>query len=277
MESECKKTIWAGRVVSGLAAAPFLLSSAMKFAGAPNVMQGFDHLGWPQTMILRLGILEAACVLFYLVPATSVFGAVLLTGYIGGAIATHLRIGEPVIAQSIIGVLIWLGIYLRDSRLAELLPVRAKDFKYEREITISRSHHEVFSYLRPLNNFRNWNPFLRKDPQAKLESRGTDGQVGYVAAWEGNRDMGSGEQEITRIVDGERIEFELRFKKPFKATNRGYFSTESVGGSQTKVRWGMTGKSMFPMSLIGLFIDCEKMIGNEFDWGLKQLKSILEK
>lgn len=270
------KKIWIGRVLTGLVVAPFMMSAAMKFANGPQVAQGVEHLGWPPAMIIPLGVIEILCVLFYLLPPSSVLGAILLTGYIGGAIATHLRIGESPWLQVVLGVLVWLGLFLREERLAELLPIRAKDFLYERNVTIDRPHAEVFSYLKPLGNFRHWNPFLRKDPNAKFETRGQDGQVGYVTAWEGNREMGSGEQEITRILEGQRIEFELRFKTPFAAKNQGYFAAEPIGTSQTRVRWGMSGKTRFPMSLIGLFINCEKMIGSEFEWGLNKLKAILE-
>ena len=157
--------------------------------------------------------------------------------------------------------------------MRELLPTRTSVFTYEREITINRPVHEVFAYIRSLNNFKNWNPFLRKDPDAKIQMSGKDGEIGYVTSWEGNREMGSGEQEITRIIDGQKVEFELRFLKPFKATNQGFFATESAGGSQTRVRWSMSGRSGFPMNLISLFINCDKMIGGEFETGLPQLKS----
>jgi hypothetical protein len=271
-----KKKQWVGRILTGLAVAPFVLSAAMKFVGVPQVVQGFEHLGWPPAMIFSLGVIEALCALLYLLPPTSVLGAVLLTGYMGGAIATHLRVGEAPWGLVAFGVLAWLGLFLREDRLAELLPIRGKDFAYEREVTINRPQAEVFTYLKPLGNFRQWNPFLRKDPNARIEARGQDAEVGYVTAWEGNRELGSGEQEITRIIDGKRIEFELRFKKPFAATNQGYFAAEPVGHSQTRVRWGVSGKSPFPMSLICLFVDSDKIIGKEFAWGLNQLKSILE-
>lgn len=271
------KAILAGRIISGLAAVPFVLSAAMKFSGSPFMVKGFEHLGWPQSLIRPLGVLESLCVILYLVPASSVLGAILLTGYIGGAIATHSRIGEPVLLQIAMGILVWLGLFLREPRLMELLPVRAKDFKVEREIVIGLPRSEVFAYLKPLSNFRHWNPFLRKDPHARISMRGSDGEVGTVASWEGNRALGSGEQEITRIVDGERVEFELRFKTPFQETNRGYFSAEDAGESLTRVRWGMTGKSAFPRNVIGLFLNCDRMIEREFDLGLHQLKSVLEK
>ena len=277
MESDCKKMVWAGRVLTALAALPFLFSSFMKFTGNPQVLQGMSHLGWPENMLTTLGVLEATSVLLYLIPVTSVLGAIVLTGYLGGAISTHLRIGEPVVMQVVIGILIWLGLFLRESRLRAILPVRTKDFKYEREITINRPSDAVFAYLKPLKNFKNWNPFAKKDAQVRIEYRGTDETVGFMSAWEGNREVGSGEQEITKIVDGKRIEFELRFKKPFKATNSAYFSVEPVGGTQSKVRWAMTGKSSFPMSVVGLVINCEKMVGKEFESGLAQLKTLLEK
>lgn len=249
----------------------------MKFAHGPQVIEGMAHYGWNESILIKLGVLEITSILLYLLPPTSVLGTILLTGYLGGAIATHLRVDESAAAPAIIGVIAWLGLFLREERLWDLLPVRGKEIVYVREIIINRPLAEVFNYLRPLDNFRNWNPFLRKDLKVNLQSRGTDGQVGYVATWDGNREVGSGEQEITRILENERIEFELRFKKPFAATNRAYFSTEAVGASQTRVRWSMTGKTSFPMSVICVFFSLDKMIGGEFEWGLSKLKSILEK
>jgi DoxX-like family/Polyketide cyclase / dehydrase and lipid transport len=271
-----KKKQWTGWVLTILAVAPFVASAAAKFAGIPQVAQGMEHLGWSQTLIFRLGIIEALCAVLYLLPLSSVLGAVLLTGYIGGAIATHLRIGEEPWGLVAFGILAWLGLYLREDRLAVLLPIRADDFKFEREVTINRSHSEVFVYLKSLGNFRNWNPFFRKDPNTKVATRGQDNQIGFVTSWVGNREVGIGEQEITRIVEGKQIDFELRFTKPFAATNQVYFAAEDVGKSQTRVRWGISGKSPFPMNLIGLIFNSKKVIGKEFDWGLNKLKSILE-
>jgi hypothetical protein len=150
-------------------------------------------------------------------------------------------------------------------------------FSYEREVLIQRPHAEVFPYLKLLRNFQNWNPFTKKDSSVRIEYRGADGTPGFVSSWQGDRKVGAGEQEITRVVDDRKIEFQLRFKKPFKATNAGYFSAEPAGEGQTRVRWGMSGDARFPASLINLFIDCDVMIGGEFDSGLKQLKTLLEK
>ena len=118
------KPVWVGRVITALVAFPFLMSGGMKVKGGAEVVQGMGHLGLPEDLILPLAILELTCVVIYLVPATSILGAILLTGYIGGAICSHLRVGDPFYLQIVIGILIWLGPYLRDARLRPLVPLR---------------------------------------------------------------------------------------------------------------------------------------------------------
>lgn len=118
------KVTWVGRALSALAVLPFTLSAGMKLARRPEVIEGMGHLGLPESLILPLGLLELLCIVVYAVPRTSVLGAVLFTGYVGGAILTHLRIGEAVVLQIVLGVLIWLGLYLREPRLHALLPLR---------------------------------------------------------------------------------------------------------------------------------------------------------
>lgn len=118
------KMVWVGRVISALVGALFIFSAAMKFKGGPEFAKAMEHLQLPDRMTLPLGILEAICVLVYFIPQTAVLGAVLLTGYLGGAMLTHWRIGEPVYTHIVIGGLVWLGIYLRDRRLWSVLPLR---------------------------------------------------------------------------------------------------------------------------------------------------------
>jgi uncharacterized membrane protein YphA (DoxX/SURF4 family) len=117
------KSVWIGRVLSILIALPFILSSIMKVRGGPEVMEGFAHLGLPEALIVPLAILEFSCVVVYLIPATSILGAILLTGYMGGAICTHWRVGDPFFAQVGVGIVFWLGLWLRDSRLRALIPI----------------------------------------------------------------------------------------------------------------------------------------------------------
>jgi len=119
-------SVWAGRAVSVLVALVFAISALMKLMGGAEVKQGMGHLGLPESLIIPLAILEVSCVVIYLIPATSVLGAILLTGYMGGAICTHLRVGDPFVVQITLGVLVWLGLYLRENRLRGLLPLRTR-------------------------------------------------------------------------------------------------------------------------------------------------------
>jgi hypothetical protein len=118
------KIVWVGRVISVLVSLVFLMSAGMKLKGGPEMAEGMAHLGLPERMVVPLTILEISCVVIYLIPQTSVLGAILLTGYIGGAICTHWRVGDPVFVQIAIGILVWLGLYLREPRLKELIPLR---------------------------------------------------------------------------------------------------------------------------------------------------------
>lgn len=118
------KLVWAGRVISIVTTLLFVWSAIMKLAPNPQALQGMNHLGLPESLMRPLGVLELLCVVLYLVPATSILGAVLFTGYLGGAILTHLRVGEAVFFQVILGGLLWLGLYLQESRLRELLPLK---------------------------------------------------------------------------------------------------------------------------------------------------------
>jgi hypothetical protein len=120
-----KAALWAGRVASALPVLMLVFSGVMKLVKPAPVVEGFAHLGWDDQLALGLGILELGCTTIYLIPRTAVLGAILLTGYLGGAIATHVRIGEPYFLQAGLGVLVWLGLYLRDARLRALLPLRS--------------------------------------------------------------------------------------------------------------------------------------------------------
>ena len=116
--------VWAGRAISVLVSLVFVASAFMKLKGGTEVAQGMAHLGLPESLIMPLAILEVSCVVIYLIPATSVLGAILLTGYMGGAICTHWRAGDPFVIQVTLGALVWLGLYLRENRLKELVPLR---------------------------------------------------------------------------------------------------------------------------------------------------------
>lgn len=118
------KILWIGRVLSALPVLMLVFSGSMKLIRPPSLAEGFTHLGWPVNYALGLGILELSCMILYVIPRTAVVGAILVTGYLGGAIATHVRIGEPFVMQAVLGVLVWAGLYLRDRRLQDLMPFR---------------------------------------------------------------------------------------------------------------------------------------------------------
>jgi hypothetical protein len=118
------KMIWAGRVVSALPVLMLVFSATMKFIRSPEVVDGFTHLGYQPNVILPLGIVELACTVLYIIPQTSVLGAILLSAYLGGATATHFRVGEPYFAPIITGVFVWFGLFLRDARIRALVPLR---------------------------------------------------------------------------------------------------------------------------------------------------------
>ena len=154
--------------------------------------------------------------------------------------------------------------------------VMPKDFKIEREIVIDKPKAEVFGYIKMMQkNGNSWSPWIKKDPKMVQTSKGTDGTVGYVGSWSGNSEVGVGEEEITNIVPNERIDMELRFSKPMKATRHAYYITETIGADQTRVIWGMTGTTPFPYNAICFFM--QKKVGAEFAAGLGNLREVLEK
>ena len=119
-----KKMLWAGYIMSALPVLMLLFSASMKLLKLPAAVEGFAHLGYPAHVALPLGFVELTSTVLYVIPRTSVLGAILLTGYLGGATAAHVRIGEPFFAAILLGVLIWGGLYVRDARLCALVPLR---------------------------------------------------------------------------------------------------------------------------------------------------------
>jgi hypothetical protein len=116
---------WTGRVIRALPVLTLLMSAYFKFMPPPEATEGIKHIGWREEQMFALGITELTCALLYAIPQTSVLGAILLTGYMGGAIATHARVGDYFIFQIVLGILVWLGLYLREPRLRAILPLRS--------------------------------------------------------------------------------------------------------------------------------------------------------
>jgi hypothetical protein len=128
MKSPSNAQLWGGRVASALAVLGLLLSASMKIShGARIVPQFVGRFGYPESTLGPIGFVELACAILYAVPQTSALGAVLLTGYLGGAVATHVRVGDPFLTPLVLGILVWAGLFLRDDRLRALLPLRRSE------------------------------------------------------------------------------------------------------------------------------------------------------
>lgn len=129
MTNETRPTVsrglwWTGAVLSALPVLMLLFSAMGKFFKPAGMEVNVEPLGWRMDQMTTLGIVEVACIVLYVIPQTAVFGAVLLTAYLGGATATHVRIGEPFFIPIIVGVFVWVGLYLREPRLWPLAPFR---------------------------------------------------------------------------------------------------------------------------------------------------------
>lgn len=120
-----KKMLWAGRIMSALPVLLLLMGACMGLAQPAFVLEGLTKMGYPPSVGIPLALVELVCTIVYLIPRTSVLGAILLTGYLGGAVATHVRVEEPFILPIIVGVLLWGGLFLREPRLRALIPLKS--------------------------------------------------------------------------------------------------------------------------------------------------------
>ncbi len=154
----------------------------------------------------------------------------------------------------------------------------SKEYSVEREIIINKPKESVFNYVKLLRNQKSFSTWENMDPNMKNEFRGIDGTVGSFHSWDGNPDnVGVGSQEIKGIIEGERIDIELKFIEPFESTSPVYFITESNGDNSTKLIWGMKGYMQYPMNIMIPIMNFEKFIGNEYGKSLQNLKVLLEK
>ena len=125
MTSVSKTALWSGRVLSAIPCLMILFGSVLKFMRVPSVVEGFQRSGMPERLILAVALTELTCVVVYLIPRTSVLGAILMTGLLGGATITNLRMGDPSFPVPVIlGMMAWGGLYLREPRLRHLIPLR---------------------------------------------------------------------------------------------------------------------------------------------------------
>lgn len=148
-----------------------------------------------------------------------------------------------------------------------------KKYAIRREIVINVPRPQVFDYLRRLKNQDHFNKWVMVEPDMKRDFKGTDGTVGFVYIWNGNK-AGAGEQEITALAEGEKIETEIRFIRPFKGIAQANFHTETIDGNRTKVVWSNTSAMQYPMNI--MIAPIEKMLAKDMDTSLRNLKNLLE-
>jgi uncharacterized membrane protein len=180
--------------------------------------------------------------------------------------------------MKIIGTIVGLLIAL----LLVLVLIAPREFKMERDVIINKPKDQVFAHLKQLKNHDQWNAWLQKDPNAKRNFTGDDGTVGFVSSWESeNKDVGTGEQIITGISEGQRLDTEIRFKVPFETNLNSYLITDTVVEDQAKVTMGMYQKMSIPLSVIhyicSTFMGSQKQIEADMDTSLRNLKAVLEK
>lgn len=152
-----------------------------------------------------------------------------------------------------------------------------KDYAIEREIIINSPSTEVYTYLKYLNNHRNFSVWEMADPNLQRAFRGVDGTLGAVSAWDSKMDsVGKGEMEIVTLTEGRHIDLDIRFFKPFAANAKGFFATDASGENAARVRWGFKSRMAYPFNLF-LLLGMENKLGNDLQKGLNNLKNILEK
>jgi hypothetical protein len=151
-----------------------------------------------------------------------------------------------------------------------------KEYSIQQEVTVNRKTLDVFDYIKISKNMDHYNKWWRLDPSAKKSYQGIDGTVGFIAAWDSaNKQAGKGEQEIKSITDGERIEFEIRFEKPFEgvADSRMVIQDDN---NQTKITWTFEGANKYPMNLMFTLLRLDKILGRDLSESLVMLKNVLE-
>ena len=150
------------------------------------------------------------------------------------------------------------------------------DFRYERSTTINAPAPLVYGHINDLKLWNEWSPWAKLDPNAKFTFEGPATGADSKISWSGNGNVGEGSMTITESVPAERVQMRLDFIKPMAATHTAEFTLEPVEENQTKVTWAMYGKNNYVGKVLGLLMNCEKMMNGYFDQGLSALKAIAE-
>ena len=156
--------------------------------------------------------------------------------------------------------------------------VAPKDYNVQRSITINKPRQEVFAYIKYLRNQDNYNKWVMTDPHKLMTYRGTDGTEGFASAWDSDiKQAGKGEQNIKKIIKDERIDIQVVFIKPFAGVADTYMAMQSVTNNSTSVKWNFDSRMSYPMNIMLLFVNMDKILGADLETSLNNLKNVLEK
>jgi uncharacterized protein YndB with AHSA1/START domain len=267
--------------------------------------------GWQESAMFALAVVKLGCAVLYLFPPTATLGAVLLTAYMGGAVATHLRIGDAFFFQMLPPILAWFGLFMRDARIRATLPWRtdpesapyggflvflarmafillvligviaglieatSADYRIGRVATMNAPPEKVFAQVNDFHKWKDWSPWEKLDPEMKRTYEGAELGTGAVYKWSGNDKVGEGMMTITESKPNERIRIKLKFIKPIEMEADSEFTFTS-DGDKTVVRWTMMGHSdnyEAKAKIVGM----QFIVGNLYAEGLTNLKAIVEK
>lgn len=177
-----------------------------------------------------------------------------------------ILIGLGVIAAIFVLLIVALALYISS---------RPSEFRIARSSTMAATPATVFAQVNNVHKWQDWSPWAKLDPNAKLTYSGPDAGTGASYTWSGNEKIGEGTLTVSESKPNDLVRFKLDFLKPFPASNVAEF-TFVPRGDQTQVTWSMSGHCNFLMKAVGLFMDCDKMVGPDFEKGLASLKSISE-
>ena len=298
-----------GWILTALPALMLIASAGFKFFMAgPEAEENLRKIGWRVELVVGLGILELACAIAFLIPRTAVLGAVLLTGYLGGAIATHVRVGDPLVPSRIVpfmlGIVIWLAMWFRDPHVRAILPMRMEgvirpglmrvgfaftcivlglviaialqppEYRVERSMTIDAPPAEVFEHVNDFRKWEAWSPWVKSEPNAQYLYEGASSGKGAICKWAGDK-IGEGTMTIIDSVPPERIKVRLEFRKPMQANGEAEFFFKAEN-QKTTVTWTFQGEHVVLSKAMSLFMSMESMLGETMEKGLANLKQTVE-
>jgi hypothetical protein len=153
-----------------------------------------------------------------------------------------------------------------------------KDYWIEKEVIINKPKQQVFDYIKFIRNQNYYSKWQMMDPNVEMQYKGLDGTPGFSSAWKSNnKQVGQGEQTITAVEDGRKVDVAIHFIKPFEGHSTAYMTTDAVSENQTNVKWGFNGSMKYPMNMMLVLMNIKKMVGNDLQTNLDNLKNLLEK